>query len=195
MEGSIADVTWRGRLASHLGNWTFEQVRVPGIALLNCTKKSLALCCACRLLLSFFPEQAPCGNIFTQLVLLLEILKKNKEVPYWLKFYLKWEMHLLKEAGYGLDTSKCVVTGTRENLTHISPRSGAIVCEAVGQQYLRKLLPIPAFLRGEEEAAISEEDYRNGGNLTGYFLQKHLPSERTDLLALRQMLLSALELV
>ena len=45
----------------------------------------------------------------------------------WCVGYFYWELALLDALGFGLDLSKCVVTGDTENLPYLSPKSGCAV--------------------------------------------------------------------
>ena len=78
-------------------------------------------------------------------------------------------MGVLAALGYGLDVASCAATGTIENLTHVSPRSGRAVCADAAEPYLDKLLVLPPFMRGER--SLSENDIADGLKLTGYFLE------------------------
>ena len=41
--------------------------------------------------------------------------------------YIQWELQLLKSLGFGLDLGKCVVSGSKDDLKFVSPRSGCAV--------------------------------------------------------------------
>ena len=95
-----------------------------------------------------------------------EILIANLHDPdVWPALYVRWEAGLLAAMGYGLDLSKCASTGRRENLTHVSPRSGRAVCAEAAEPYLDKLYALPGFMRGQSGA--TPQDVKDGLNLTG----------------------------
>ena len=99
---------------------------------------------------------------------------------------------LLAELGFGLDFSRCAVTGVRENLAYVSPRSGRAVSRAGGQGYADRLLPLPPFLIGEGEA--DWEQIFTGFDLTEYFLDRMLLADRrTDILSARGRLVERLK--
>jgi len=59
--------------------------------------------------------------------------------------YVKFELALLRELGFGLDLEKCAVTGRRDNLIYISPASGRAVTAEGASGYEGKMLNLPCF--------------------------------------------------
>ena len=76
--------------------------------------------------------------------------------------YVRWELDLLAELGFGLDLSHCAATGAQEHLIYVSPRSGQAVSEAAGAPYREQLLRLPRFLlaAGEHRAARARRHAR-----------------------------------
>ena len=72
-------------------------------------------------LLKIVPERQAYPRLFDTVMVLLEALE-NRQV--WLPLFVRFELALLEEVGFGLDLSACAATGTRDDLTHVSPRSG-----------------------------------------------------------------------
>ena len=70
----------------------------------------------------------------------------------WPADYLRWEIRLLEEMGFGLDLSACAVTGAVEGLSYVSPRTGRAVSRAGAGDWAGRLLPLPAFLVGDAPA-------------------------------------------
>ena len=64
----------------------------------------------------------------------------------WPALFVRWELQLLGELGFGLDLSECAATGTDADLIYVSPRSGRAVSRDAGQPYCDRLLKLPAFL-------------------------------------------------
>jgi DNA repair protein RecO (recombination protein O) len=109
----------------------------------------------------------------------------------WLVYYSFFEYYLLDFLGIGLDISECAVTGTRQNLRYISPKTGRAVCAEIGMPYKDKLFAYPQY--------IADRNYTPQGReiadvltMTGNFLQKNflsqhnlrLPENRDSLLGL-----------
>ncbi|MDH5188288.1 MAG: DNA repair protein RecO C-terminal domain-containing protein, partial [Rhodospirillaceae bacterium] len=111
---------------------------------------------------------------FDGLSALLGILDSTASTPQWQSAYVKWEIGLLGELGYGLDFSKCAATGETENLVYVSPKSGRAVSRAAGDQYKNAMLPLPQFVKFNGEVASSIEDVVLGLKLTGHFLERHV---------------------
>ena len=121
----------------------------------------------------------------------------------WLERYVRFELDLLAELGFGLDLGACAVTGATTGLAYVSPRSGRAVSRAGAGIYADRLLPLPAFLlcpaagqasgRASGEAPADPAEIAAGLRLTGAFLRRHLfdASER-PLPAARERLLRRL---
>ena len=83
---------------------------------------------------------------------------------------VRWETVLLQELGYGLDVSCCAVTGVTTGLAYVSPRTGRAVAGSAAGEWREKLLSLPAFLTGADEAGPAA--WRDGLKLTGHFLAR-----------------------
>ncbi len=82
-------------------------------------------------------------------------------------------MLLLEELGFGLDLTRCAVTGAVEGLAYVSPRTGRAVTAAAAGELAPKLLPLPGCLTG---GAVTTEGLAQGLRLTGHFLLRELTS-------------------
>ena len=88
---------------------------------------------------------------------------------------VRYELALLAELGYGLDLESCAATGVTDGLIYVSPKSGRAVCREAGKPYHDRMLPLPAFLRGEAASnRVSYEELVDGFRLSGFFLDRHL---------------------
>ncbi len=50
--------------------------------------------------------------------------------PGWPAIYVRLELGLLQELGFGLDLEKCAATGATEDLAYVSPKTGRAVSRA-----------------------------------------------------------------
>jgi len=91
--------------------------------------------------------------------------------PNWAAIYVRFELGLLAELGFGLDLSHCAATGSTEDLAYVSPRSARAVSREAASPYKEKLLPLPSFLLPEAGEKLVRQDILDGLKLTGYFLQ------------------------
>src|SRR3546814_16198896 len=73
------------------------------------------------------------------------------EGGHWAEVYVRWELALLAELGFGLDLSGCAAGGDNDQLAYVSPRSGRAVSLSAGAPYREKLLALPGFLVGRGE--------------------------------------------
>lgn len=169
--GGQVDVAWRARLEEHIGSFTVEPVRSRALALSD--RFSLAGLNAVTALLGFsLPEREPHPQLYRLSEQLLDLLGQDE---LWPLAYLRWERALLEELGFGLDLETCAVTGARDGLIFVSPRSGRAVSQAGAGEWADRLLPLPPCLRGEGEALDAEVLLALG--TTGYFLEHKLASE------------------
>jgi DNA repair protein RecO (recombination protein O) len=168
-QGNILQVAWRARLAEQLGALTGE-LKTPLAARLLADPGRLAgLAAACALLETTLPERDPHRRLFDALGAWLEQLAGDRQ---WLEGYVRFELGLLAELGFGLDLSRCAVSGSSEDLVYVSPTSGRAVSRAGAGAYADRLLPLPPFLldRGPADPA----QLAAGLRLTGTFLRRHL---------------------
>jgi DNA repair protein RecO (recombination protein O) len=100
---------------------------------------------------------------------LLDVLVEEKD---WPERYVRFELALLAELGFGLDLQACAVTGQTADLAYVSPRSGRAVSRQGAGRYADRLLPLPGFLLGQERAEPAQ--VQAGLRLTGAFLRRHL---------------------
>ena len=161
---------WRGRLAEHLGIFTCELLHSHAADYLHDPLPLMALSSATAILDSALPERAPCPGLFEK----LEALIKNFGRAGWQVSYVRWELDLLAELGFGLDLKECAATGSDQDLIYVSPRSGRAISAGAGRDYHDRLLGLPRFLREDTDADISGAILFEGLELTGYFLGRHV---------------------
>jgi DNA repair protein RecO (recombination protein O) len=167
--GNRLRVTWRARLAEQLGTFTGELQDAIAAALLDRPDRLAALGAACALLEAGLPERDPHPLLYNGLNELITVLLETDE---WPEHYVRFELALLAELGFGLDLTACAVTGERADLAYVSPRSGRAVGRTAAGAHAPRLLPLPAFLTG---AGPSDRAQIEAGlRLTGAFLQRHL---------------------
>lgn len=167
--GAQLDLTWRARLEDHIGTFTVELLRSRTAQVMS-DRMALAGLNAVTALLTFcLPEREAHGALYRRSEQLLDLLGQN---DLWPLAYLRWELALLDEMGFGLDLSVCAVTGATDGLAYVSPRSGRAVSAAGAGAWKERLLPLPPVLRGEGDAPDTE--IAEGFRTTGYFLENHL---------------------
>lgn len=170
--GNQVSVSWRGRLEEHLGSFTVELTAARAAAWLDDAGRLGALTAAAALVESALPERESHPEIYTDFCDLMEAFDHD---PEWARAYVRWELALLADLGFGLDLGHCASTGTTDNLIYVSPRSGRAVSAEAGFPYKDKLLILPEFLRFETGGAVPDSaDLVTGLRLTGHFLIHHV---------------------
>ncbi|MEZ5710887.1 MAG: DNA repair protein RecO [Blastomonas sp.] len=193
MPANLVQAELRSRSADQLAGLTVElaQSRAP---FFNEPLAAAAFGWATLLTASVLPEAAAYPRIHAALLALLDLVCASPSARWWAKAMVEYERLLLGELGFGLDLSRCAVTGETGNLTHVSPRSGRAVSAGSAHGYADRLLPLPGFLIGYEDAgwdAIFE-----GFALTGHFIERaFFGDRRNEPLAARQMMLDRLKRV
>lgn len=170
--GNLVQLTWRARLEEHLGTMTVELTEARAADLIADKTRLYAsqlLCDHLRLL----PERDPHDRLLGLAVHALDPDRSELSIGAAL---VSFELTLLDELGFGLDLSSCAVTGTTEDLTHVSPKSGRAVTRAAAEPYLPRLLTLPAFLI--DGGGATPADVAAGFRLTGHFLDLHVWSPR-----------------
>lgn len=165
--GNRVRATWKARLSEHLGNFACELVSADAARLLDDPARLAALASACALSDAALPEREPHPGAFDGLAALIQALPG----PDFAAAYVRWELALLTELGFGLDLGRCAATGTSESLGYVSPKSGRAVSEAAAEPYRDRLLKLPRFLIGD--APPGPEELMEGLRLTGHFLAEH----------------------
>jgi len=167
--GAQVALTWRARLDAHLGSFAVEPVKSRAAAIFADRVALAALNAVTGLLRFALPEREPHPQLYRRTVALLDMLGEN---PLWPLAYLRWELALLDEMGFGPDLSACAVTGAVEGLAYVSPKSGRAVSAQAAGAWADRLLPLPGCLLGQ--GAGSTADIQAGLALTGHFLTRVL---------------------
>lgn len=167
--GQVA-VTWRARLDDQLGSFALEPLRAR-VGVLADAGRLAAMTSACALLRLALPERDPHGALWRATVAFLDTLEAGYGP--WAGDYLRWELGLLDDIGFGLDLARCAVTGAVEGLAYVSPRTGRAVSRAGAGDWADRLLPLPGALRGGD-AGVAQ-----GLAVTGHFLTRALSRPAT----------------
>lgn len=168
--GNHVACTWKARLSEHLGHVSLELRRGYAAAAMD-DPAALAALTAISTLARNLPERDPHPNLYEVTLFVLGFLD---DASVWPALYVRWELALLEELGFGLDLSECAATGSNDQLIYVSPKSGRAVSASAGEPYKDKLLRLPAFLTRTRQAGIAPGDIAAGLALTGHFLETRL---------------------
>lgn len=167
--GNQLDVTWRARLEEHLGSFTVEPLRARAAGVMNDRLALAGLNAICALISFAFAEREKHPGLYQRTITLFDLLAATDA---WPLAYLRWEAALLEELGFGLSLSKCAVTGSRDDLIYVSPKTGRAVSREGAGEWADRLLPLPQCLLGQ--GAVTDDEIRDGLRTTGHFLAHHL---------------------
>jgi DNA repair protein RecO (recombination protein O) len=169
--GTQLAVVWRARLEDHLGSFSVEPLQSRAGLLAD--RLALAgLSAVCAMLRVALPERDAHPALYRATMALLAALEHD---PNWPALYLRWEVTLLEELGFGLDLARCAVTGARDDLAFVSPKTGRAVSRAGAGDWVDRLFPLPQCLMGQGGASRAE--LGQGLAITGHFLVRELVEE------------------
>lgn len=158
----------RARTSDHLGSARLEPVGEGPSALFDDPLALTGLAAAAAVAQGALPEREPHPGAF----LAFEALMSAFVMPdVWPAVFVRFEAGLLEDLGFGLDLSRCAVTGAMDDLIWVSPRTGRAVSREAGAPYADKLLRLPPFMLGAQ-AGLGEGDIGAGFDLTGHFLEQ-----------------------
>lgn len=173
--GAQLDLRWRARLEDHMGHFTAEPQRSRAAAVMG-DRLALAGLNTVTALLSFcLPERESHAALYARTEALLDLLGQSE---LWPLAYLRWELLLLEEMGFGLDLATCAVTGSADDLVYVSPRTGRAVSARGAGDWADRLLPLPPVLKGEGSA--DDGDILKAFRVTGHFLENHFAQTLRD---------------
>lgn len=166
--GNLVAVEWSGRLAEHLGTFSCELMTSYAARVFESPDRLTALSAAAAICEAALPERETHAPCFDGFIALLESLPGD----HWAEVYVRWELAVLAELGFGLDLARCAAGGDNDQLAYVSPRSGRAVSLAAAEPYRHKLLILPEFLVGRSDGGAQEVGA--GLTLTGFFLERYV---------------------
>jgi DNA repair protein RecO (recombination protein O) len=169
--GDSGQLRWMAHSPEKLAFGNYESATSPIAAILGNPCALIALKSACMLCIRALPEHAPAEPMFHTLTRLLDGMPTFHPA-----LYVHFECEALSHIGYGLNLTKCAVTGASSGLCFVSPKTGCAVSEEGAGQYRERLLKLPAFLWNPSVKLedVSPEDARQGLHLTEHFWNRAL---------------------
>jgi DNA repair protein RecO (recombination protein O) len=168
--GNAVKLHWRGRLDQQLGGYAVELAAARAAQFFDDALKLAALSSACAVCAATLPERELHARAFDALDALLGSITGSAS-PAWVADYVRFELMLLEDLGFGLDLTQCAVTGSDENLRFVSPKTGRAVSATAAEPYRDRLLKLPRFLTPGDGAA-DPNDLVDGLTLTGFFMER-----------------------
>ncbi|MFN7024112.1 MAG: DNA repair protein RecO [Pseudorhizobium sp.] len=172
--GNRVEAVWRARLDEHLGEFKLEPLRLRAARLME-TATAVYGVQAMGALLRLLPERDPHPHLYEALDVILETMEDPADAG---ELFVRFELAVLNDLGYGLDLLECAATGLRDDLIYVSPKSGRAVSGAAGAPYADRLLALPSFLKEGAKTAADRDSMVAAFRLTGYFLHRHIYEPR-----------------
>lgn len=168
--GNAVDLVWRARLDEHLGQYQVELVNGRAGHLMQ-SAIGLHGVQAMAALLRLLPERDSHPRLHDAFAIILDSLDTPAEAG---ALYVRFELAVLEDLGFGLDLSTCAATGARSDLVYVSPKTGRAVCSSAGAPWADRLLALPHFLSDRDAACTDAYTLGQAFRLTGYFLSRHV---------------------
>jgi DNA repair protein RecO (recombination protein O) len=126
-------------------------------------------------LLRLLPERDPHPHLFEALEVILDNLDNPADAG---ELFVRFELAVLNDLGFGLDLNECAATGTRADLAYVSPKSGRAVSRDAGAPWADRMFALPAFLSVEKRQAADFDSLSEAFRLTAFFLHRHVYEPR-----------------
>ena len=175
--GNLVHVGWKARLSEQLGFYSPLELAEPHATRLLDDPIALAgLSSAVTLIRAATPERQAYPQLYDAMIVLIEAMPHT---DVWPALYTRFELGLLSAMGYGLDLTRCAVTGETEGLAWVSPRTGRAATVEAGAPHAELLLRLPRFLT-DPGAELKQGDVADAFALSGFFLERRLFDARGE---------------
>jgi DNA repair protein RecO (recombination protein O) len=168
--GNTVDLVWRARLDEHLGQYQVELLDGRAGRLMQ-SAIGVHGVQAMAALLRLLPERDAHPRLHDAFAVILDTLDTPDEAG---ALYVRFELAVLEDLGFGLDLAACAATGVTTELVYVSPKSGRAVSAAAGAPWAERMLPLPGFLVDRSRPCSDADMLAQGFRLSGYFLERHV---------------------
>ena len=172
--GDFVSVHCKSRLEQHMGSLKIETKQSHSVLQFCEAIRVYALKSMLEMLSTLLPELHPYSKLYFKAIETIQLFYQSDKA---MKAYCFFEITLIEELGFGLNLKSCALTGAKENLSHVSPRTGKAVCYEAAKPYISKLLVLPEFLINQNCIATNLH-YISSLQLTGHFLSSHIIHNR-----------------
>lgn len=172
--GNRVEAVWRARLDEHLGELKLEPLQLRAGRLME-TATAVYGVQAMGSLLRLLPERDPHPHLYEALDVILDAFDNPKDAG---ELFVRFELAVLNDLGFGLDLTECAATGRLDDLIYVSPKSGRAVSRDAGAPYADRLLALPDFLQPGASVTANREALAHAFRLTNHFLHRHVYEPR-----------------
>ena len=175
--GNIVSLSWKSRLIEQIGNYKIELISSVSGKIFDDKLKLQALSSLCALIEKILPERQKYQEIYNATIAFINLLllDDNIKMNHWIEGYVKWEIGILSSIGFSLKLNECAVTGTKDNLHFVSPKTGKAVSKEGAGNFAPRLLALPNFLGGVKPVNLNfYHEILLGLKITTYFFENKL---------------------
>jgi len=172
--GNLVAAQWRARLEDQLGAFALEPLSTRAARYLDAAHALHGVSYLCEML-RLLPERDPYPELWDMADAIAQDLPSLHRAP---ELLARFEAALLAALGFGLDLEACALTGRRDDLAFVSPKTGRAVCRDAGTPWGDRLLPYPVLLAAPPGAPSSNAELADCWRLTGHFLARHVLEPR-----------------
>lgn len=191
MPANLVQAEFRARTGEQLASLTVELAHSRGPLLAEALPAAAIEWC-CALTATALPEEQPYPALHEALTGLLDAIEASPAARGWAVALVRYELLILAELGFGLDLSRCAVSGEDGPVHYVSPKTGVAVNAEAARGHERQLFRLPPFLT--EGGLADWPDILEGLRLTGHFLERSVLTERRhDVIAARDRLVERLK--
>lgn len=166
--GNLVAVEAYARVDENMLLFRIELINPAAVNFMSDSRKLRVLSSFCALANICMPELQDLERFYCYVDGFFNLINEDN----WIVHYSCFEFYLLDFLGIGLDLSECSATGTTENLTYVSPKTGRAVCAEAGEPYKDRLYKFPHFILNRNFDP-SPEELRDLLNMTEFFLYKN----------------------
>jgi DNA repair protein RecO (recombination protein O) len=168
--GNGVKLHWRARLSEHLGSFTAELTSARAAEMFEARASLTGLNAFTAVASAVLPERERHTPTYEGGAALLDAIATH-DFAGWAPLFVRWELGLLDELGFGLDLARCAATGASDDLRYVSPRTGRAVSGGAGEAYREKLLLLPPLLLGNQ-VTPTDADLQAALALTAHFIEQ-----------------------
>src|SRR5690606_17463378 len=116
--GNSVEVSWRARLDEHLREFKVDPLELRAARLMESATAVYGVQ-AMAAVLRFLPERDPHPHLYDMFGLILGHLHEPADAG---ELFVRFELAVLNDLGFGLDLTECAATGARDDLCYVSPK-------------------------------------------------------------------------
>ena len=171
-KGNIISFEHNRKHDSYLGNFTAESIGCLWYNLSHSKFSFYGFTAICDILNECLAYYVPEESIYESFLSLAQIISTQNMIDSGQKICL-FLVELLGQLGFSPDLYCCGVTGQKENLYYVSPKTGRAISHQAGKNYHNKLLLLPEFMY-QDTQNINQTHIKNGIKLCGFLFEKYI---------------------